>query len=71
MAEGTVLLSRRSDLAELALVNGEVGLVLAPRGRLMLAITFTSEADWITSYDVVADPDRLSQLSLAVLSAER
>ena len=71
VAEGTVLLSRRSDLAELALVNGEVGLVLAPRGRLMLAITFTSEADRITSYDVVADPDRLSQLSLAVLSAER
>jgi hypothetical protein len=31
----------------------------------------TSEADRITSYDVVADPDRLSQLSLAVLSAER
>lgn len=71
VAEGTVLLSRRSDLAELALVNGEVGLVLAPRGRLMLAITFTSEADRITSYDVVGDPDRLSQLSLAVLSAER
>ena len=71
VAEGTVLLSSRSELAELALVNGEVGLVLAPRGRLMLAITFTSEADRITSYDVVGDPDRLSRLSLAVLSAER
>jgi RNA polymerase sigma-70 factor (ECF subfamily) len=31
----------------------------------------TSETDRIMSYDVVADPDRLSQLSLAVLSAER
>ncbi|MER7247623.1 sigma-70 family RNA polymerase sigma factor [Kribbella sp. NPDC000426] len=71
VAEGTVLLSRRSDLAELALVNGEVGLVLAPHGRLLLAITFTSQADRITSYDVVGDPDRLGQLSLAVLSAER
>ena len=30
-----------------------------------------SEADRITAYDVVADPDRLSRLSLAVLSAER
>ncbi|TDW22716.1 sigma-70 family RNA polymerase sigma factor [Kribbella kalugense] len=68
VAEGTVVLSGRSQLAELALVNGEVGLVLAPQGRLLLAITFTSEADRITSYDVVADPDRLAGLRLAVLS---
>ncbi|MDX2968466.1 sigma-70 family RNA polymerase sigma factor [Kribbella solani] len=70
VAEGTVLLSSRSQLAELALVNGQVGLVLAPGGRLFLAISFTSEADRITSYDVIADPDRLSRLRLAVLSAE-
>jgi RNA polymerase sigma-70 factor (ECF subfamily) len=71
VAEGTVVLSGRSQLAELALVNGEVGLVLAPQGRLLLAITFTSEADRITSYDVVADPDRLAGLRLAVLSVVR
>ncbi|MFD3402208.1 sigma-70 family RNA polymerase sigma factor [Kribbella sp. NPDC058693] len=71
VAEGIAALSDRSQLAELALVNGEVGVVLAPGGKLFLAITFTSEADRITSYDVVADPDRLSRLSLAVLSAER
>ncbi|MFC6157139.1 sigma-70 family RNA polymerase sigma factor [Kribbella jiaozuonensis] len=71
VAEGTAALSGRSQLAELALVNGEVGVVLAPGGKLFLAITFTSEADRITSYDVVADPDRLGGLSIAVLSAER
>jgi RNA polymerase sigma-70 factor (ECF subfamily) len=71
VAEGTVALAARSQLAELALVNGEVGIVLAPDGRLFLAITFTSEADRITSYDVVADPDRLGRLSFGVLSAER
>jgi RNA polymerase sigma-70 factor (ECF subfamily) len=71
VADGTAALSARSQLAELALVNGEVGVVLAPQGKLFLAITFTSEADRITSYDVVADPDRLSRLSLAVLSVER
>jgi hypothetical protein len=53
------------------LLDGQVGLVLAPHGQLFLAIVFTSEADRITSYDVIADPDRLSRLSLAVLSAER
>jgi len=73
VAEGTAALAARSQLAELALVNGEVGVVLAPHGKLLLAITFTfaGEADRITSYDVVGDPDRLSRLSLAVLSAER
>ena len=73
VAEGTAALAARSQLAELALVNGEVGVVLAPHGKLLLAITFTfaGEADRITSYDVVGDPDRLGQLRLAVLSAER
>jgi RNA polymerase sigma factor (sigma-70 family) len=73
VAEGTAALAARSQLAELALVNGEVGVVLAPHGKLLLAITFTfaGEADRITSYDVVGDPDRLGRLSLAVLSAER
>ena len=71
VAEGTVVLASRSQLAEVALVDGQVGLVLAPHGQLFLAIVFTSEADRITSYDVIADPDRLSRLSLAVLSAER
>jgi RNA polymerase sigma-70 factor (ECF subfamily) len=71
VAEGTAALAARSQLAELALVNGEVGVVLAPGGQLFLAITFTSEADRITSYDVIADPDRLRRLSLSVLSEER
>ncbi|MFF0341213.1 hypothetical protein [Kribbella sp. NPDC004875] len=59
--------SSRARRAELALIDGEVGMALAPRGRLRLAITFTSEADRITSYDVVADPVRLSQLRLVEL----
>jgi RNA polymerase sigma-70 factor (ECF subfamily) len=71
VAEGTAVLATRSQLAELALVNSEVGIVLAPGGHLLLVLTFTSEADRITSYDVIADPDRLRGVTLAVLSAER
>ncbi|MFI6826395.1 sigma factor-like helix-turn-helix DNA-binding protein [Kribbella sp. NPDC050241] len=67
VAKGTVALAKRSQLAELALVNGEVGVVLAPHGSLVLAITFTVAGDKITAYDVVAEPDRLGQLTLAVL----
>jgi RNA polymerase sigma-70 factor (ECF subfamily) len=68
VAEGTVVLARRSQLAELALVNGTVGVVVVPHGQLLAALTFTIENGKITEYDVIADPTRLRQLSLAVLS---
>jgi RNA polymerase sigma-70 factor (ECF subfamily) len=67
VAERTVLFAARSRLAELALVNGAVGLIVAPEGQLWLALTFTVEGDKVTEYTVVAAPGRLSQLSLAVL----
>jgi RNA polymerase sigma factor (sigma-70 family) len=67
VAEGTVALTRRSHFAELALVNGTVGLVVAPRGQLLVALTFTIEDDKITEYEVIADPARLQRLDLAVL----
>lgn len=67
VAEGTVVLARRSQFAELALVNGAVGVVVAPRGRLLLALTFTVTDDRIAAYDVIADPARLQRLDLAVL----
>ncbi|MEL5953383.1 sigma-70 family RNA polymerase sigma factor [Streptomyces sp. CLV115] len=68
VAEGTVLLAHRSRLAEPALVDGRVGLVVAPGGRLLIAITFTVEKDRIAAYEVIADPDRLRRLDLAVLT---
>ncbi len=50
-----------------ALIDGEVGLVLAPRGRLLRALRFTIDGDRITEIDIVADPARLQELELAVL----
>ncbi len=67
VAEGTVLLARRSRFAELALIDGAVGVVVAPRGRLLIALTFTLEHDRIAGYEVIADPARLRRLTLAVL----
>jgi RNA polymerase sigma-70 factor (ECF subfamily) len=69
VAEETVVLARMSQFAAPALVNGAVGLVVAPRGRLLLALTITIEDDRITEYEVIADPARLQQLDLAVLEA--
>ncbi|MFI6729347.1 sigma-70 family RNA polymerase sigma factor [Streptomyces sp. R-74717] len=67
VAEGTVALARRSQLAELALVDGAVGVVVAPRGRLLFALAFTIEDDRIAEYEVIAAPAHLRRLHLAVL----
>jgi hypothetical protein len=48
-------------------VDGTVGVVVAPHGRLVLVLTFTVRDGRISGYDVIADPERLRQLDLAVL----
>jgi RNA polymerase sigma factor (sigma-70 family) len=67
VAEETRVFSRRARSARLALVDGTVGIVVAPRGRLLLALSLTIKDDKITEIDVIADPSRLHQLDLAVL----
>ncbi|MGP3988538.1 sigma-70 family RNA polymerase sigma factor [Streptomyces sp. 3N207] len=67
VARGTVLLAQRSRYAQTALVNGAVGAVLAPDGRLRAALTFTVEGGRIAAYKVIADPARLAGLELALL----
>jgi RNA polymerase sigma factor (sigma-70 family) len=63
----TVVIGRRAVDAELALVDGAVGIVVAPHGRLRLVLSITINDGVITGYDVIADPARIAQLSLAVL----
>jgi RNA polymerase sigma factor (sigma-70 family) len=53
--------------AQPALVNGSVGLVVAPRGRLKLVLVLTFTGGKIAEINVVADPARLRQLDLAAL----
>jgi RNA polymerase sigma factor (sigma-70 family) len=68
VARGAVMSSARSRQSQLALVNGTVGVVFAPAGRLQVVLVFTvSPARRITGIDVIADPDRLRRLQLAVL----
>ena len=59
--------SGRSRYAGLALVNGSPGIVMAPGGRLALVLAFTIGDHTITRIEVIADPDRLGQVDLAVL----
>ena len=67
VARQTLVLGPRARFAEPALVDGTVGVVVAPHGRLVLALTFTVRDGRVSGYDVIADPGRLRQLDLAVL----
>ena len=67
IAAETVHLGRRSRFAAVALVDGAVGVVVASRGRLTLALTVTVVGGRITAYDVIGEPARLLALSLAVI----
>ncbi|MDT5246852.1 MAG: hypothetical protein QOD36_4228 [Mycobacterium sp.] len=59
--------STNARFAEPALVDGAVGIVVAPEGKLTLVLRFSVVGDKITEIDIDADPARLSGLSLAVL----
>ncbi len=67
VAEETVTYSQRARVTRTALVGGRVGLVVAPRGRLLLALTFNIERGKIAEIEVIAEPERLHKLDLAVL----
>jgi RNA polymerase sigma factor (sigma-70 family) len=68
VARGAVMASGDAARSQLALVDGAVGIVSAPGGRLetVLALTVSAERR-ITAIDVIADPARLRRLRLAVL----
>jgi len=53
--------------AQPALVNGTVGVVIAPRGRLLMVLDFTVVGGKIVAIDAIAEPARLEQLELAIL----
>jgi RNA polymerase sigma-70 factor, ECF subfamily len=67
-AQGAIAFTRGARFARPALVNGTVGVVVAPRGRLFRVLSFTLERGKITQIEVIGDPERLRELDLAVLN---
>ena len=57
----------RAVAARPALINGSVGIVVAPRGKLLFAICLKFREGKIAEFDVIAEPERLRQLDLAIL----
>jgi len=67
-ARQAIAFSQGARAARPALVNGAVGVVVAPRGRLFRVLEFTMAQGKIVRIDVVGDPTRLRELEIAVLA---
>jgi RNA polymerase sigma-70 factor (ECF subfamily) len=57
----------RAQAARPVLVDGAVGAVVAPRGRLFVALQVTIKEGRISAIDAIADPWHLGQLDLSLL----
>jgi RNA polymerase sigma factor (sigma-70 family) len=61
-----VALSRGMRFVQPALIDGAVGVIVAPGGKLSRAMTFRFADSKITGIEVIADPARLRDLNIAV-----
>ena len=64
-AQQAVAFGHLARLVRPALVNGAIGLVMAPRGRLSRALTFKIANGKITEIQVIGDPARLGELDVS------
>jgi RNA polymerase sigma-70 factor (ECF subfamily) len=62
--------SGRAQAARSALIDGAVGIVVAPRGRLFLVLIVTIENGRIAALEAVADAARLSQMDMGIVTDE-
>jgi RNA polymerase sigma-70 factor (ECF subfamily) len=63
----TTAFPRYARFVQPALVNGSVGLVMAPGGKLSRAVRFTVAKGKITQVEIITDRHRLKQLDLLLI----
>jgi len=68
-ARQVVAFAPRLRFAQVALIDGAPGLIVAPRGALSRALIFTVADATVTRMEVIADPARLRALDIAVLES--
>jgi RNA polymerase sigma-70 factor (ECF subfamily) len=66
-ATSAVAFTHMAQLTQLALVNGAVGLVFAPAGRLSRVLNVTLANGKIAQIDIIANPNRLQATDVAIL----
>jgi RNA polymerase sigma-70 factor (ECF subfamily) len=67
-AKGAVQFGRAAGGVVPALVDGDVGLVFAPGGRVLRALRIAVENDRIAEVEVIMEPDQLATLEISVLA---
>ncbi len=67
-AKGAITFAQAARYTQPVLVDGEVGLVLAPDGKLLRALRLTFKGEKIAQIEVIAESGRLRELELGVLS---
>jgi RNA polymerase sigma-70 factor (ECF subfamily) len=66
-AKGAVAYGHMARLTRPALVDGAIGVVVAPRGKLVRALRFTIANAKITEIEVIGDPARLGELDVSIV----
>src|SRR5262249_9165795 len=66
-AKGAVAYGHLVELTRPALVNGAIGVVVAPRGRLVRALRFAIANGKITEIEVIGSPARLGELDVSIV----
>jgi RNA polymerase sigma factor (sigma-70 family) len=66
-AKGAVAYGHMARLTQPALVNGAIGVVVAPHGRLVRALRFTIANGKITEIEVIGNPARLGELDVSIV----
>ena len=66
-AKGAIAYGHLAQLTQPALVDGAIGVVVAPRGRLVRALRFTIANGKITEIEVIGNPARLGELDVSIV----
>ena len=66
-AKGAVTYGHMARLTQPALVDGAIGVVVAPHGRLTRALRFTIANGKITEIEVIGNPARLGEMEVSIV----
>ena len=66
-AKGATAFGHLARLVQPALVEGNVGLVMAPRGKLVRALRFTFAGDRVATIEIISDPARVAELDVSTV----
>jgi RNA polymerase sigma factor (sigma-70 family) len=66
-AKGAVAYGHMARLTQPALVDGAIGVVVAPQGRLVRALRFTIANGKIIEIEVIGNPARLGELDVSIV----